>query len=158
MYSTTFTNATQTLAVPSTGVLPTSVSNLFPVAAGYQGWAGRCLSNDPGAANRVAPAPTTRGGTSDLLLPVGRFDIDAKRSGVRPSGTWTVTATQTATDAGCPTAPTYTWTSSSPTVLGGALPFGSWTFKVTDGVGSKTTSAVTLSPTTSTVTTVSVSL
>lgn len=158
MYSTTFTNSTQTLVVPPGGTLPTTVSNLFPVAAGYQAWAGRCTSNDPGGANRVAPAPTTRGGTSDLLIPMGRFDVIATRGGLPPVGTWTVTATQTTTDLGCPTTATYTWSSSSPSMLGGALPFGTWTFTVTDSLGSKTSSAVTFLPTTSSITNVAVSL
>jgi prepilin-type N-terminal cleavage/methylation domain-containing protein len=157
LYSTTFTNATNTLAV-APSALPVTVGSLFPVAAGYQGWAGRCTSNDPGVLNRVPPAPTTRGGTSDLNVPMARFDIVATRSGLPPTGAWSVTATQTATDVGCPTTQAYTWTSTTPTTLGGALPFGSWTFTVTDSLGSKTTSAVVFSPTTSTVTTVSVSL
>jgi hypothetical protein len=157
LYSTTFTNATNTLAVPPS-TLPATVGSLFPVAAGYQGWAGRCTSNDPGVLNRVPPAPTTRGGTSDLNVPMARFDIVARRGGLPPAGTWSVTATQTATDVGCPTTQSYTWTSTTPTTLGGSLPFGSWTFTVTDSLGSKTTSAVVLSPTTSTVTTVAVTL
>jgi hypothetical protein len=158
MYSTTFTNSTQTLPVNSTGVLPTTVSNLFPVAAGYQAWAGRCTSNDPGGPNRMPPAPTTRGGTSDLLVPVSKFEVNATRSGLPVSGAWTVKATQTASDTGCPTGANYTWTGSTPGTLGGALPFGAWTFTVTDAFGSKTTSAVTLSATNPNVTTIGVSL
>lgn len=158
LYSTTFTNSTQTLAVPSSGTLPVTVSNLFPVAAGYQAWAGVCTSNDPGGALRMPPAPTTRGGSTDVLVPLGRFDVVPTRGGLPLTGAWSVTATQSTTDLGCPSGASYTWTSSTPSALGGSLPFGTWTFTVTDGVGSRTTSDVVLSSTNSSVTNVAVSL
>jgi prepilin-type N-terminal cleavage/methylation domain-containing protein len=143
LYSTTFTNASRTL--PVTGPSPLSVTNLFPVVAGYTGWAGRCLSNDPGELDRVPPAPSTRGGSADLLVPLVPFMMSATRSGLPPAGTWSVTATQTASDTGCPSGQSYTWNGSGPAIKG-SLPFGAWTFRVTDAFGSRTTSAVTLAP------------
>jgi prepilin-type N-terminal cleavage/methylation domain-containing protein len=154
--STTFANSSQTLLVPG-GTVPTVVNSLFPVAAGYQGWAGGCLSNDPGELLRVAPAPSNRGGSSDLVLPLSKFEMSATRLGLPPVGTWTVTATQTAPDAGCPSGQSYTWSGSGSTITG-SLPFGEWTFKITDTLGSRTTTAVAFAATDTGVTNLAVAL
>jgi hypothetical protein len=60
--------------------------------------------------------------------------MSATRSGLPLAGSWTVTATQTAVDDGCPTGQVYTW-SGSGTDVKGSLPFGAWDITVTDGLG-----------------------
>jgi prepilin-type N-terminal cleavage/methylation domain-containing protein len=143
LYSTTFTNASRTL--PVTGPLPLTVNNLFPVAAGYTGWAGSCLSNDPGELDRVPPAASTRGGTSDLLVPLVPFTLTATRSGLPPVGSWSVTATQVAVDDGCPTGQVYSWTGSGADIKG-SLPYGAWSVTVTDGSGTSLAQSLTVGP------------
>ncbi len=113
-------------ALKPTGVLsyagsgsPRSIPSLFPYASGFQAWAGSCSDADQQGVNPLGgpyysgatrdPAiAMTPGGTSSgtIVLPSTRLQFKRTNSG---SATYTVTAIHTAaSDAGCPTAETYT--------------------------------------------------
>lgn len=154
LYATVFGNDTKTKVIEPTGASPLLATGLFPTAAGYTGWAGRCLANDPGESLRPQPAATEPGSTGSLTVPLARFEV-RPQFGTPPAGGYQVTAQQ-APDAGCPDGAAHTWVSPANGAVGGALPFGEWTFTVTDGTRTTTTPPVLLDPAGNGVTTVQV--
>jgi hypothetical protein len=145
---------------------PRTLSNLFPFTDGFQVWAGSCSDADPqgvkptgGAfypgATRSAAIAMTAGSTSSATVTLPSLLAQFKRSS--SSGTYTITATHVVpsgatSDAGCPTAETYTLASAqsittATTQIKTSLPFGTWTITWKNNSSSVTGSQnVTLSP------------
>lgn len=139
LYNTlAYTNATKTRVVAGTAP-STLVTGLFPTAAGYVVWAGSCTANDP-VAQRQPPVASDPGGAVTQRVAVGRFDITP--SGAGAGAPWSATFTQT--DAGCPTAASYTFIQPNSGGIRGALPFGSWNLTTTSVGGTTPAIVVTL--------------
>lgn len=85
LYASVFGNDIKTKVIEPTDSSPLLVPGLFPTAAGYIGWAGRCLANDPGEPLRPPPAAIEPGATGSLAVPVARFEA-RPQFGTPPSG------------------------------------------------------------------------
>jgi type II secretory pathway pseudopilin PulG len=137
-----------------TGAWPLTIPGLFPDRAGYSGWAGACLASDPGSAARPAPVAAEPGGSSELVIGVAKFEIRLNRAaapGTSVVATYAGTAVPGKPETASCSAPApvqrHTWQSAvSTSVLGGALPYGDWTFTVREGSRTVLTPAVKLKP------------
>ena len=143
VYNTGLTTSTRTRIVGGTG-LPRSFS-LWPYPDGVVAWAGSCLDADPQSyllGTRPSPAATNPGTTTTATVRTAAAQIKVTTLTGTPIVGATVVAVH-AVDAGCPgpvtdpvdggtrgsvlTLPT---TTDSTGTVRGALPFGTWTFKV----------------------------
>jgi hypothetical protein len=157
---TVFTNAT--FAQQVTGTWPLQVPMIYPHAAGYSLWAGACLAHNPavqGVAGQVAAV--VPGKRTDVVVNLAPFEVRRNRGSKPAPVMWTVTATH-AKDAanGCTTPQSYQFKASSASIdaLSGSLPFGTWTFTVSDGTRTRSSAPVVLSPSSSTAPIVTVTL
>ncbi len=142
---------------------PRTIPGLFPYVSGYEAWAGNCLDSDPEGVNtsgaayypgasRDAPIGVVAGSTSSGTVTMGTLRVQARTmaSAPRPSIAITLSSTHATEAGGCATA---TYTASGTTDAGGdllfALPYGSWTVRLTSPT-TTATQAVTLSPLTGT--------
>ena len=164
------TVGTKSFSEASTGSGSTrTVTPLFPYASGYQVWAGDCADADPAffaGGSRGAFLATNRGATTSGSAALDAIDVTVTSGGTTLKNT-TVSVQAihggTAT-AGCTGGETLS--SSIKTDASGklriAVPYGTWSVKVTSGsgFGTKTgTSAATLvSPVVATVPSVTVAL
>lgn len=144
-----FPNASQTRVVPAAS--PMLVTDLFPSQGGYSGWAGQCLAHDPGEALRLPPAQTEPGQQGILLVGVARFEVARDRGGATGAAGWQVTAIHAPDPEGpsgrnCPSGASHAFVSQDPDIVGGSLPYGTWTFRLTDGTGSVESAPITLVP------------
>jgi prepilin-type N-terminal cleavage/methylation domain-containing protein len=144
-----FGNASQTKVVAAAS--PYVITGLFPAEGGYSGWAGGCLAHDPGESQRVT-ASAPGGGRGHLVVGVAQFEVLRDRRGGTGTAGWEVTATHDADPAqgplgvNCPSGESHTWIATDTDVLGGALPYGTWTFTLSDGSRNVVSSPVMLSP------------
>jgi type II secretory pathway pseudopilin PulG len=116
-----------------------TVTPLFPYASGYQAWAGDCADADPGSYPGGSRGPTLTSDPGGTNSPPGSANLAAVDVvAQRPLGTPLSGATVQAVHAagtGCPAGETLT--SATRTDANGrlrlALPYGTWTIRVTGG-------------------------
>lgn len=156
-------------ATTTTGLATVVVTNLWPYAAGYEVWAGKCLDNDPENPTytggvRPGPVTTDRGGSASVDVPLVGVSVKNTSGSARA-----VMAIQTV-DSSCPSAGTFAGTAYGAKLLvasalaGGAtvktsLPYGTWKlYAASSTTGSYTfRNNVTVTPSAVTPTTVNVS-
>jgi hypothetical protein len=135
------------------------VTGLYPYSSGYKPWAGDCLDADPEAqkadgsgpyypgATRDAPLNSAPGGTTTGILTLSTVRVQVNTF----AGPAVVGATITAVhgnDNRCPIGETFTLPGVTDATgsLTSALPFGTWTFKVTGRLPKTVWPAPTLAP------------
>jgi prepilin-type N-terminal cleavage/methylation domain-containing protein len=129
-----------------------TVTPLFPYASGYEVWAGNCTDADPGTSARAilsSPPGATGAGTVDLAT----VNVTVRRgllSQLLVSGAAvTVQAVHAADPTSCTSAQTLTATAttdgSGQFLL--ALPYGTWTIRVTSGTTGQAVVTPPLTPT-----------
>jgi prepilin-type N-terminal cleavage/methylation domain-containing protein len=139
---------------------PRTVSGLFPYVAGYEAWAGDCLDADPEGVNpststayypgasRDAPIGVVAGATSTGNVTMGTIEVQARTTtnAARAGIAITFSAAHAAEAGGCAAA---TYTATGTTDASGnllvALPYGSWTVRLTSPTTTATQPA-TMSP------------
>jgi prepilin-type N-terminal cleavage/methylation domain-containing protein len=139
---------------------PRTITGLFPYVAGYETWAGNCLDSDPEGINpstsaayypgasRDAPIGVVAGSTSSGTVTMGTIQVQARTAAMaaRPGISITFSAAHAAEAGGCAAA---TYTATGTTDASGnllvALPYGTWTVRLTSPTTTATQSK-TLSP------------
>jgi type II secretory pathway pseudopilin PulG len=131
-----------------------TITPLFPYASGYQVWAGDCADADPQfytGASRGAFLASNPGGTTAGSVAVDAIDVAVTKSGsVLKNTAVAVQAIHGGTaTAGCSASETLS-SSSITTDSNGklriAVPYGTWSVKVTSGSQSATSAATLVSP------------
>jgi hypothetical protein len=139
---------------------PRTIAGLFPYVAGYETWAGDCLDSDPEGVNpstgsayypgasRAAPIGVVAGSTSSGNVTMGTIQVQARTTTNAPRAGIALTfrADHAAETGGCGAAfYTATGTTDASGNLLVALPYGSWSVRLTSPT-STATQATTLSP------------
>jgi Tfp pilus assembly protein PilV len=147
LYNTGLPSSTRTRAV--LGLLTPRTVILWPYPDGVIAWAGGCLDADPQAyagGVRASPLITNPGVVTTSTVSVAPVQVTVTKAGVLTSGA--VVEAVHAADAGCPAGEVLTLpgVTSATGTIGGALPYGAWTFRVVGKVASTTWPTATLAP------------
>jgi hypothetical protein len=139
---------------------PRTITGLFPYVAGYEAWAGNCNDSDPEGINpststayypgasRDAPIGVVAGATSTANVIMGTIQVQARTTAMaaRPGISITFSASHATETGGCAAA---TYTATGTTDASGnllvAIPYGTWTVRLTSPTTTATQSK-TLSP------------
>jgi type II secretory pathway pseudopilin PulG len=167
--NTKLTVGTKSFPEASTGSGTTrTVTPLFPYASGYQVWAGDCADADPQfftGGSRGAFLATNRGATTSGSAALDAIDVSVTSGGSSGSALKNTTVSVQAIHGGTATAGCTggeTLTSSIKTDGSGklriAVPYGTWSVKVTSGTKSATSASTLVSPVVAAVPSVTVAL
>ena len=125
-----------------------TASNLFPFSNGYESWAGSCADADPKASanNRNTPTIVAPGGSANVALTTQAVNVTVTMKSPKVNLGQTVVAVH-GNDAGCPSGMTVTLgTTNAAGMVTAALPYGSWSFRVSSATPNTTWPTKALTP------------